>query len=424
MPETASFESMTISGWRQFSQISISFHPRLTILTGENATGKSTLLGILAQHLNWNRTYSYSPPGKRGGLDWAALGPRRMKRLLADGGTVAEIGRLRYRNASETSINVPTGASPERLGYDIYLPGRQDVSGVFLGSHRAPTGHYTSVPTIPTSFSNSEQLADDYAQEIRQQWQGQWSSKSPQLALKEALIAAAVFGGGQYNEFVDTNREAREIFTGFQKVLKAILPSSLGFRRLRVRGADLILETTTGDFIFDEASGGVAAIIDIAWQIFLRSVGKQQFTVLLDEPENHLHPGLQRELLPALLRAFPEAQFIVATHSPFVVTSTPDSSVYVLRYDDRHSVTSRLLDYANKAASADDTLTQVLGLPSTLPIWAERRFDEIIERHLHGSITEEQLSDLRAELSAYGLERDFPAAVLRLTATGEAAGAS
>ena len=44
-------------------------------------------------------------------------------------------------------------------------------------------------------------------------------------------------------------------------------------------------------------------------------------TLILDEPENHLHPQWQRRVLPAIQRLFPNAQIFVVTHSPFVVSS-------------------------------------------------------------------------------------------------------
>lgn len=42
-----------LSNWRQFAEIDLDFHSSLTVLTGANAAGKTTLLGILAQHFNW-----------------------------------------------------------------------------------------------------------------------------------------------------------------------------------------------------------------------------------------------------------------------------------------------------------------------------------------------------------------------------------
>lgn len=178
---------------------------------------------------------------------------------------------------------------------------------------------------------------------------------------------------------------------------------------------DVILETATGNFVIDEASGGISAILEIAWQIFLRSRTKQRFTVLIDEPENHLHPSLQREIMPSLLRAFPDVQFIVATHSPFVVTSTADSAVYALSFNANRLVEARELDYANKAASADETLRNVLGVPSTMPTWAVQVFDEIVERHTRQPLSEESVKGLRDELKRNGLATEFPEALLQVT---------
>lgn len=408
------FRHLAVSDWRQFGKVEIEFHPRLTILTGANASGKSTLLGILARHLNWVRQYSSAPARQHAkGNPWASIGPRRMRRLLEEGSTWAPIGTLTYSNNARTEINVPVSGSAIRQGYDLYLPEQQHVDGVFLNSHRMVSGNYAHVSSIPTLFTDSEQLFEQFTGELRTQWAGSWTGRTPQVALKEALIAAAVFGG-RGNESVDYNAEAAAIWEGFQRVMSMVLPKSMGFIRLRVRVPDVIVETRTGDFVLDEASGGVSAIVEMAWQIFLRSRGHDVFTVILDEPENHLHPSLQRELLPRLLSAFPGAQFVVATHSPFVVTATPESAVYILDYNDKQQVESRLLDYANKSASADETLRRVLGLESTLPIWAENRFSEIVERHLHGSMTTAAMMALREELTTIGLESDFPEAVVRI----------
>jgi predicted ATPase len=415
-----SFRELKVSEWRQFGDVHITFHPRLTILTGANASGKSTLLGILSRHFNWIRSYS-SAPGRReeAGSEtesWDSLGPRRRKRMLDQGGAWGDIGSLSYNNGAETRITVPEVGAKMRQAYDLYMPTQQSVIGAFLSSHRAINGNYTSVSAIPTVLPESEQMFEQYTNEIRHQWMGVNTGRTSQLALKETLIAAAVFGN-KGNDFIEYNPEAAAIWFGFQNIVAAVLPKTLGFSRLRVQVPDVIVETETGDFVLDDASGGIAAIMDVAWQIFLRSRGHNSFTVILDEPENHLHPSLQRELLPSLLAAFPHVQFIVATHSPFIVTATPDSAVYVLEYNDESRVDSRPLDYLNKSAGADETLKRVLGLPSIMPIWAERRFDEIVMRHLKGSVSADALLALRSELAANGLESRFPDAALRVLDT-------
>jgi len=49
--------------------------------------------------------------------------------------------------------------------------------------------------------------------------------------------------------------------------------------------------------------------------------------ILIDEVEQHLHPALQREVLPSLRRAFPRAPLVVTTHSPQVLSSVPASAI-------------------------------------------------------------------------------------------------
>ncbi len=53
--------------------------------------------------------------------------------------------------------------------------------------------------------------------------------------------------------------------------------------------------------------------------------------LLIDEAENHLHPKLQKRLLPSVREMFPNIQIIVATHSPFIVGSIPGAKVLLCR---------------------------------------------------------------------------------------------
>ncbi len=47
--------------------------------------------------------------------------------------------------------------------------------------------------------------------------------------------------------------------------------------------------------------------------------------ILIDEADLHLHPTWQRLLLPKLKEVFPNCQFILTTHSPFIITNIQTS---------------------------------------------------------------------------------------------------
>lgn len=88
--------------------------------------------------------------------------------------------------------------------------------------------------------------------------------------------------------------------------------------------------------LVDQLSDGYSSIIQIIAELFLRmeAVAASRYDmpgiVLIDEIETHLHIKLQKEILPFLTGFFPNIQFIVTTHSPFVLTSLPDSVVFDL----------------------------------------------------------------------------------------------
>ena len=48
------FGSLEIHNWRQIEHLRIKFHDTLTILTGANGSGKTTILNLLAKHYGWN----------------------------------------------------------------------------------------------------------------------------------------------------------------------------------------------------------------------------------------------------------------------------------------------------------------------------------------------------------------------------------
>lgn len=84
---------------------------------------------------------------------------------------------------------------------------------------------------------------------------------------------------------------------------------------------------------FQDLSSGYKAIFDIYADLLLRTEffditpSELQGIVLIDEIDAHLHISLQKLILPFFSESFPNIQFIVSTHSPFVITSTDNDTV-------------------------------------------------------------------------------------------------
>ena len=95
-------------------------------------------------------------------------------------------------------------------------------------------------------------------------------------------------------------------------------------------------------FALYEMSDGYAAFLDIYMELLMRfeeGGAIVDYTmpaiVMIDEPEAHLHVELQKRALPFLVKMFPNVQFIVATHSPFIMTSLENAIVYDLEKNER-----------------------------------------------------------------------------------------
>ncbi len=94
-------------------------------------------------------------------------------------------------------------------------------------------------------------------------------------------------------------------------------------------------------FGFEELSDGYSAAVQIVSDLILRMdknwllsdrLSEYDFEgiVLIDEVETHLHIELQKKILPFLTEFFPRIQFIVTTHSPYVLNSISNAKVFDL----------------------------------------------------------------------------------------------
>ncbi|SEO53119.1 AAA ATPase domain-containing protein [Flavobacterium sp. CF108] len=63
--------------------------------------------------------------------------------------------------------------------------------------------------------------------------------------------------------------------------------------------------------------------------------------ILIDEPERSLFPDIQMELMDHYKNLAPEAQFIVATHSPFIAASFEPEERFILYFDKEGKVAVR-----------------------------------------------------------------------------------
>lgn len=131
-------------------------------------------------------------------------------------------------------------------------------------------------------------------------------------------------------------------FEKFEEAMKDILDDKSIKLKFDYRNYDFkIVQDNREPYGFNELSDGYSSILNIICDLILR-IDKNRAAecknyafdtegiVLIDEIETHLHIELQRKILPFLVNFFPNIQFIIATHSPFVLNSIDDVVIYDL----------------------------------------------------------------------------------------------
>lgn len=142
------------------------------------------------------------------------------------------------------------------------------------------------------------------------------------------------------NEGCDEDAEKiGEWFEDFEHILKKLFGDDTLRLSFDYKRYVFYIEKTEGRFSLADLSDGYSSALDIVADILLKMQDGEEVVrsyeapgiVFIDEIETHLHLKLQRDILPFLTALFPNIQFFVTTHSPFVLNSVENAVIYDLK---------------------------------------------------------------------------------------------
>lgn len=106
-----------------------------------------------------------------------------------------------------------------------------------------------------------------------------------------------------------------------------------------------------------------------------RDIFEREFILFLDEIEVHLHPEWQRKILPVVQKYFKNAQIFIATHSPFVVGSVEGAYVHSFGYEN-NKVKYIGVEDSRAGSSVNLILDKIFSIDSEFDVKTEKELNQ------------------------------------------------
>ncbi len=403
-------DSLLLKNVACFSDITIPFKKRTTVLVGVNGVGKTTILtSILACFI----AQEWDANKKEG---------KQILPMTREKENQAEIKLLSKKAARHCQIiyskNTPFGAInidfncerdfDPRIGRKFFIK----IPLVFLPAFRRVTDKVISGvsregPPIPETVMAWMKKDPDYSQDQAEnfkQWivnryffrREEWGDKYVKQLQLLIDIANQIFGEEKQITLDKVNEKMEPIFS-----------------------------TKTGKVPLGSLPSGVHAIFQCIWKIYEQfeafypdstSPEKEPGLVLIDELDAHLHPEWQQTILNVFRDSFPHTQLIISTHSPLIVSGCEKDEAVFLKFEEGSA--NVIIDNTinnPKGWLADRLLTSVFGLKYTRDKeWAENieKVKNLIANRYVKPLSKKDIKFLKEMSQDLQLPSSDPAALL------------
>lgn len=314
------------------SFLKLDFNKDLTILTGKNGCGKTTVMKMLWYALSNNiekliREINFEELAFYTNKHEVKIIRKEGSILVDEEGIQTvydESDFLRMRNicihsVKCNSIYFPTfrriegGYSDERRLFDDLSDSLDRISKQLSnGNHK----FVTSISTIDienlvrdealSKWRQSSKIQSDTMNNVRELIQNKQKNKEDLFdQIQKEITNADIQSDILLKPFMELEETIKSIY--------------------KEKGIDLsVLKFGSNNMIpSDKLSAGEKQMLSfLCYNMF-----SHECTIIIDEPELSLHPDWQRKLMPTLLKQNKDNQFIIATHSPFIYSQYPDKEI-------------------------------------------------------------------------------------------------
>lgn len=369
---------ITIDNYRILKHVDIDFQSNVNVFIGINGAGKSTILHAVRILISWFIARMQTRTGRGLSLtDKDITHGEDSCRLVMylDNGIKWMLFKRRssIRKPQEDKTDLSEMNGFIRSFYDTFTPKNESLTHVPMIAYYGVDRAVTNVPSRVSSkhLLNPLDIYTGFGDEkLNFRSFFEWFKEREDIENEEFRNNNSTFE-------VDKQLEAVRL------ALESALPE---YKNLRIRRNPraILIDKNGEKFNFDELSDGekcyITLIGDIARKLAMANPQtnnslNESGIVFIDEIDLHLHPSWQQNVIDNLTRAFSNVQFIITTHSPFIISSTKKSvgnQIVILNDGELQKVYDDVY-----GSTVEDVLLGVFGLKTVRNVEVQNKIDKV-----------------------------------------------
>ncbi len=293
------------------------------IFTGKNGSGKTSVVEALAGYLNNVFTDKYFEKRQ----EWLFCAARERDKAVRSNKAEEEIVKC-DQDVREKEENF----AKSRNGLEVQFSSKTDSVMALAEKYHCILAYYRADRIFwaePSEHVEKIKFREHYGMQ-------EYPREKFVKYLLDLKMTEALARNNQNTEKAD---EIRAWFENLESLLKKIFADeTVTIKFDEDSFAFHIWQQGKEPFDFNTLSSGYQAVLDIILDLMMRMQHQTRRSfdfnlpgiVLIDEIETHLHLELQRHIVPLLTTVFPNIQFVMTSHSPFILNSLNDVIIYDL----------------------------------------------------------------------------------------------
>jgi len=395
-------KSVILQNYRCFDNLTIDLADRINLFLGDNGSGKSAILDAIAAGLGTIATYlpevsGVSIKGDDLRLVDGVQEPFVRVALENNDDIIWDITRRRDKS-KKTAAQVPRGRGKKQIAayLDAQVIDPYNESKAFALPFFAYYGVNRAILDIPMRRRGFSKRTSRF--------EGLVGALNADSRFKSAFV----WFYNKENEEARLQKEKRSFditlkeLDVVRRALATMFPD-LSDPHIQVRPLRFMVKKDGRPLSLHQLSDGyktmLGLILDLSSRMAMANPDldnplASEALVMIDEVDLHLHPRWQQRILGDLLKTFPNTQFFLTTHSPFIVESLNN-------HLKRHAVNFRAID--------DPEITKIEPLPPEKAhafLLKDARMYDIMDKEL-GLVDDKLITHFNEINSIYDRMRDI-----------------